>query len=128
MPYWNVVCLYCQGLIIDALLECVPAARQAVAAYRSLFLAQPGAAFACPYCNGLIGFDQNGQPQSPASGWPVFRYGRDELERKKQADGEPANVTLAEWLRKHRLTQPGTHEPLTEYTYAEDAAADELVP
>lgn len=97
-------------------------------AYRLLFLAQPGAAFACPSCNGLLGFDANGESQVPPSGWPVFRYGRAELEAKKQADGEPASTPLADWALRHRFTQPCTHQPLTDYTYAEQAPVDETVP
>jgi hypothetical protein len=61
-------------VIIDALLECVPAAKQSNAAYRLLFDAEPGAALACPYCGGVIGFDDDCNPQRPLAGWPVFRY------------------------------------------------------
>ena len=25
MPYWSIYCLWCNGYIVDALLECVPA-------------------------------------------------------------------------------------------------------
>jgi hypothetical protein len=128
MPYWSIYCLYCQGYIVDALLECLPAGKQSHPAYRSLFNARPGAALACPYCNGLIGFDDTGRPQAPQSGWPVFRYGRAELELKKQADGEPPTTTLLDWALRHRFTQPGSHQPLTAYTYAEQAPPDETVP
>jgi hypothetical protein len=128
MPYWSIYCLYCQGYIADALLECVPMGRKADPAYKLLFLAKPGAALACPYCNGLIGFDDQGQPTSPLSGWPVFRYGEAELEAKKLADGESRGVTLADWALRHRFVQPGTHQPLTHYTYAEQAPPDEVVP
>jgi hypothetical protein len=47
---------------------------------------------------------------------------------KKQADGEPAATLLADWALRHRFTRPGTHPPLTEYTYAEQAPPDEIVP
>jgi hypothetical protein len=128
MPYWCVYCISCQGYIADALLECLPAAKQATPAYRLLFSARPGAALACPYCDGLIGFDTQGRPQVPSSGWPVFRYGRAELEIKKQSDGEPSGAPLADWALRHRFTQPGSHRPLTNYTYAEQAPPDETVP
>src|SRR5262245_25186348 len=111
MPYWNVFCLWCQGLIIDALLECVPPAKQANPAFRLLFRAQPGAALACPYCGGLIGFDDDGSACQPRSGWPVFRYGLAELEAKKLADGEPAATSLSDWAVRHRFTQPGSQMP-----------------
>ena len=26
MPYWSIFCLYCQGYLADALLECLPTA------------------------------------------------------------------------------------------------------
>lgn len=60
MPYWSIYCLYCQGYIADALLECVPAANRLNTAYRLLFRSRPGAALACPYCNRLVGFDDHG--------------------------------------------------------------------
>jgi hypothetical protein len=128
MPYWSIYCLYCRGYIADALLECLPAATRSAAAYRLLFQARAGAAIACPYCDGLFGFDDSGQSQAPLSGWPVFRYGRAELEIKKQADGEPPGVSLEAWALRHRFTQPGSHSPFTKYTYAEQAPPDEVVP
>lgn len=128
MPYWSVFCLYCRGYIADALLECLPAGKRSSVAYRLLFQARPGAALACPYCSGLFGFDDDGQPAVPQSGWPVFRYGRAELEIKKGADGEPRGVSLEEWALRHRFRQPGTHDPLRGYIYAEHAPADEVVP
>ena len=128
MPYWSIYCLFCSGCIVDALLECVLAWKRSDPAFRRLFKAEPGAAFACPSCNSLLGFDDNREPQAPQSGWPVFRFGRTELEIKKGADGEPAATSLTDWALKHRFTQPGTHQPLTEYTYAEHVPADETVP
>jgi hypothetical protein len=128
MPYWSIYCLWCQGGILDALLECLPAVKRSDPAYRLLFYAKPGAALACPYCNGLIGFDDAGSATAPLSGWPVFRYGLAELEAKKLADGEPPATPLADWALRQRFTQPGTHQPLTEYTYAENALPDEAVP
>jgi hypothetical protein len=128
MPYWSVYCLYCRGYIADALLECVPTAKRSSTVYPLLFHARAGAALTCPYCNGLIGFDDTGHPQVPRAGWPVFRYGRAELEVKKQADGEPPHAPLAAWALQHRFTQPGTHSPFCNYTYAEQALPDETVP
>ena len=68
MPYWSIYCLYCHGYIADALLECLPASQRLVTSYRLLFQAKSGAAFACPYCNGLLGFDDSGRPQIPQPG------------------------------------------------------------
>jgi hypothetical protein len=128
MPYWSVLCIYCQGLIVDALLECVPSAKQREPAFKLLFNAKPGAALACPYCSGLIGFNISGNPQVPESGWPVFRYGKAEMEAKMQSDGEPPTTPLPDWALKHRLTQPGIHAPLVTYSYAEHAPPNETVP
>jgi hypothetical protein len=127
MPYWSIYCLYCLGYISDALLECIPHSKRANPGYHLLFRAQAGAAIACPYCNRLIGFDDAGQLRVPLTGWPVFRYGRAELELKKLTDGEPPNVLLSDWALRQRFTQPGTHFPLCNYTYAEDAPTNETV-
>lgn len=127
MPYWSIFCLHCHGYIADALLECLPRSKQATEAFQLLFNARPGAAIACPYCDELFGFDDSGRPRMPEKGWPVFRYGRAELELKKIADGEAATVSLEEWALRHRFTQPDTHQPLSSYTYAEQAPANEVV-
>jgi hypothetical protein len=128
MPYWSIFCLYCQGYLADALLECVPTAKRSSPGYRLLFHSRAGAALACAYCNGLIGFDDTGQPRVPPPGWPVFRYGKAELETKRQADGEPSHASLSDWALRHRFTRPGTKKPFSGYTYAEQAPPDEVVP
>jgi hypothetical protein len=128
MPYWGIYCLHCQGYILDALLECLPADQKRHPAFPLLFAGRAGAALACPYCNELIGFNDSGQPDAPKTGWPVFRYAQAELEIKKQDDHEPSGTALAVWAVKHRFMQPGTHQPLTQYLYAEQAPADETVP
>jgi hypothetical protein len=89
---------------------------------------EPGAAFACPYCGGLLGFDDDGQPQVPETGWRVFRYAQTELEAKKVADGELPITPLADWALKHRFLSPGTHHPFAGYVYAEQAPSNEVVP
>jgi hypothetical protein len=128
MPYWAIFCLYCQGYISDALLECLPPVKKAHPAYPSLFSRKPGAALACPYCNGLIGFDASEQPRVPEPGWPVFRYSRVELESKKLDDGANPAASLGDWASAFRFTKPGTHPPFGSYTYAEQAPVDENVP
>jgi hypothetical protein len=50
------------------------------------------------------------------------------LELKKQDDYEPPGTSLAVWALKHRFMQPGTHQPLVNYVYAEQAPANETVP
>src|SRR5437773_8813548 len=114
MPHLEVLCLYCGGIIRDLLLECVPSVKRASMAYAILMDLKPGAAFPCPYCGQLLGLDDHRQPQVPQTGWPVIRYGSAELERRKEFDGEPPHVSLAEWARKNYWIEPGTHAPLTE--------------
>jgi hypothetical protein len=128
MPYWGVLCLWCEGEIVDALLECVPREKRSSPAFRLLSLCKPGAALACPYCNRLIAFDEGGNLRPPLPGWPIFRYGRNLCEAKKLADGESAATALAAWALQYRFMNPGTHLPLTEYTYAEDAPEHDFVP
>jgi hypothetical protein len=128
VPYWSIYCLWCNGYIADALLECIPVQSRAHPGYLLLVLARPGAALGCPYCNGLFGFDEKGQPQPPQSGWPVFRYGRAELESKRDEDGEPSTTTLADWALRCRFLWPGSHPPFGNYTYAEQAPLNEIVP
>ena len=79
MPYWGIYCLYCNGYISDALLECIPQAKRVEPGYLWLFNKEPGACLACPYCGGFLGFDQAGVFQLPEAGAPVYRYGRAEL-------------------------------------------------
>ncbi len=128
MPYWSIYCLFCNGYIADTLLECIPAGKRFSPVFRLLFNAKPGGALACPYCGGLVGFDDDGHPTAPQPGWPIFRYGLAELEIKKQADGEAVATSLVDWALRHRFTRPGTQQPFASYTYAEQAPADEVVP
>ncbi len=128
MPYWSIYCLWCNGYIADALLECVPVLSRAHPGYLLLVLARPGAALGCPYCDGLIGFDENGYPQAPESGWPVFRYGRAELEAKRTEDGEPSTTALSDWASRCRFLWPGSHPPFGNYTYAEESPINDIVP
>jgi hypothetical protein len=130
MPYWSIRFIFCSGFIADALLECVSANDRADPVFRRLYklVPEPGAAFACPYCGMLLGFDDDGQPQAPESGWRVFRYSQVELEAKKIEDGELPSTPLVDWARKHRFMSPGSHQPFTDYIYAEQAPSNELVP
>jgi hypothetical protein len=127
MPYWSISCLYCLGEIIDALLECIPSDQRERPAFQRLFMQQSGAVLACPYCNGYIGFSDAGVPIVPEPGWPVFRYGRAELELKKLADGAPAETSLSDWALRHRFVSPGLRRPFVDYVYAEQAPPHEVV-
>jgi hypothetical protein len=128
MPHLEILCLFCGGIIRDLLLECVPKSKKASAAFVILMELKPGAAFPCPYCSRLLGFDDDQKPRVPQSGWPVIRYGLAELQLRQEFDGEPSGVSLAEWARKNHWIEPGTHQPLSEYIYAEQAPVDETVP
>jgi hypothetical protein len=128
MPYWSVLCLWYQGEIAtDYSSASLPKSGWGLRSVRCHF-ASPGAALACPFCNRLIAFDDDGNVSPPISGWPVFGCGRALGDAKKLADGAPAATTLPDWALQYRFINPGTHLPLTEYTYAEFAPAHEIVP
>ncbi len=97
MPCWSIFCLYCRGYIADALLECVPASKRSAPAYRLLSRLRPGPPSRVRIATISSALMMPGRPRALGSGWPVFRYGRAELEIKRQADGEPADVSLANW-------------------------------
>src|SRR5688572_28260221 len=103
MPYWSIYCVFCTGFLQDALLECIPDAKRSEPAFRRLFRCEPGAALACPYCGGFVGFDDAGKARVAESDWPVFRYGLAKLEDKNAADGEPSAMSLTDWALKHRF-------------------------
>ena len=69
-----------------------------------------------------------GKGAGPAAFDDIFRYGRALCEAKKLADGETSATSLPDWALQYRFMDPGTHLPLTEYTYAEDAPAHDIVP
>jgi len=127
LPPWFIACPRCGERIEDALLECIPVVRQRGPEYRLLFTCRPGAAIACPFCNGLIGFDAEGNPTEPSSGWPVVRYSRELLEMKREHD-ECSQMTLCAWYTHRGLGRPGDREPFTDYTYSQNAPPDETVP
>jgi hypothetical protein len=76
----------------------------------------------------LLGFDDDGQPRAPESGWRVFRYSEAELKAKRTEDGESPSTPLADWALKFRFMSPGTHPPFAGYIYAEQAPPNEVVP
>src|SRR5262249_17232996 len=124
-PYFSLPCPVCQGHISDALLECLPPGSGSRGADSSegilLRSEKPGAALACPYCNTPIGFDPNRKLMRAPVGTPLLRYSRAELERKKVLDGAPASATLEQWGLLYRFDRPGTHQPLVNYLFAEQA-------
>lgn len=133
MPWWlDFFCPHCKGILRDGLFECFPKDRQGSAECLLLDDCKPGAAFACPYCNGLIGFRLDKKPQKAETSWPVLRYDRDALNRKREQDGFSAQIPLGEWYTQARLWEddrpPVGYPPFGCYTYAEDAPANETVP
>lgn len=131
-PYFAQPCPACAGYISDSLLECLPTGKASRAADspegRRLRMAQAGVALACPYCNTPIGFDQSGQLIHAPAGWPLLRYSRAAVEQKMQDEGIPPGTTLEQWAVTTRFDQPGSHQPLVNYLFAEQAPSDETVP
>jgi hypothetical protein len=79
---------------------------------------RPGAALACPYCHGAIGFDDQERLIVADPDWPVLRYSQTALEIKQAADGASPQMALTEWALQYRFQQPGSHLPLVEYPFA----------
>jgi sulfur carrier protein len=131
-PYFLQFCPVCAGYISDALLECLPLGSGSRAAGSPeglrLRMEQPGVALACPYCTTPIGFDPSGRLIQAPAGWPLLRYSRIVLEQKMLDDGAPQGMTLEQWALTYRFDQPGSHKPLTNYLFAEQAPSDETVP
>lgn len=130
-PYWGKSCPLCNGLIRDSLLECLAPGKYDSPEGKLLRLEKPGAALACPYCGEPISFDDQGNLEAALSGWPLLRYSRHVLFNKMTGaneDNQPPQTPLPEWALKHRFMQPGTHNPLENYIYAEDVPANETVP
>jgi hypothetical protein len=50
------------------------------------------------------------------------------LESKRYEDGEPSTTTLADWALRCRFLWPGSRPPFGNYTYAEQAPLNEIVP
>jgi hypothetical protein len=130
-PYWGKTCPLCGGHIADSLLECLPPDKFDSPEGKALRMELPGGALACPYCGGLISFDDEGELEAAKSGLPVLRYSRARLHTKMtdaNEDNQPPQTPLPEWALNHRFTEPGTHQPLEGYLYAENAPTDETVP
>jgi hypothetical protein len=118
-PWPDKPCPHCGQNIIDLLSEMVPDADQATAGYKALVARQPGGAITCPYCQGAVEYDSNGQDLVATSQEPL-RYSRAKTEDRARRYGQVflkrADATPEEWLADDK-GMPGA---LRNYRYAGD--------
>ena len=95
-------------------------ADQATPEFKALLGQQPGGAITCPYCQGALEYDKDGQSLVASERVPL-RYSRTKMELRARDYGlrktPPEAVMMPEqWIAEERL-MPGA---LRGYVYAED--------
>lgn len=119
-PWPDKPCPHCQQIITDLLIEMVSDADQATPHYRALNGRSPGGAITCPYCQGAVEYDPNGEDLVVASRTPLH-YSREKTEDRARKYGQvflnKADATPEEWISDDK----GMAGALRGYKYAEDA-------
>jgi hypothetical protein len=112
-------CPYCHQIITDLLLEMVPDADQATPDYAAINNRKPGGAITCPYCQGAVEYDVNGDDLVRSSRAPL-RYSRAKTEGRANGYAQlflnQASATPEVWA-DHDRGMPGA---LRGYRFAED--------
>jgi hypothetical protein len=97
----------------------VPDADQATSDYKAVCSRKPGGAITCPYCQGAVEYDTNGQALIASRRTPL-RYSRVKSEDRARQYGRvflnKPDATPEEWLADDK-GMPGA---LRGYRYAED--------
>jgi len=97
----------------------VPDSDQASPDYKALIGRKPGGAITCPYCQGAVEYDPNGE-ELVASDRTPLRYSRAKTEDRATKYGQVfmnrADTTPEEWIADDK-GMPGA---LRGYRYAED--------
>ena len=118
-PWPDKPCPHCQQTITDLLSEMVPDSDQATPDYRALNARKPGGAITCPYCQGALEYDPNGEDLVFSRQTPL-RYSRAKTEDRAKKYGQvflnKADITPEEWIADDK-GMPGA---LRGYRYAED--------
>jgi hypothetical protein len=118
-PWPDKPCPHCQQTITDLLSEMVPDADQATPDYRAINARQSGGAITCPYCQGAVEYDPNGEDLVASRRTPL-RYSRTKTEDRARKYGQvflnKADTTPEEWVADDK-GMPGA---LRGYRYAED--------
>src|SRR5205809_6612784 len=86
-PWPDKPCPYCQQTITDLLGEMVLDSDQATPSYKALMARKPGGAITCPYCQGAVEYDSNGENLSASTRTPL-RYSRAKTEDRAKAYGQ----------------------------------------
>lgn len=123
-PWPHQPCPYagCGRAILDLLAEMVPTADQVRAEFRALVGQTPGGSITCPYCQGTVEYDRDGQ-SLVVSARPPLRYSRAKMEMRASDYGNQKNppeleMTPEQWVAEDKQ-MPGA---LRGYVYVEDAA------
>jgi hypothetical protein len=116
-PYAN-----CGQEIRDLLAEMVPNADQAKPQFRAVVGQSPGGAITCPYCQGAVEYDADGQSLAVSMRSPL-RYSRMKMELRAKDYGSQKRppdlaMTPEQWVAEEKL-MPGA---LRGYIYVEDGA------
>jgi hypothetical protein len=97
----------------------VPDANQATPDYMAIVGRKPGGAITCPYCQGAVEYDSNGEDLVVSSRVPL-RYSRAKTEDRAKKYGQvflnKPDATPEEWIADDK-GMPGA---LHGYRYAED--------
>jgi hypothetical protein len=100
-------------------MEMVPDADQTTADYRAVSQRQPGGAVTCPYCQGAVEYDANGEDLVQSRRAPL-RYSRPKTEDRARRYGQAflnrPDTTPEEWVAHDK----GMTGALQGYKYAED--------
>src|SRR5689334_21486012 len=118
-PWPDRPCPHCRRTITDLLSEMVPDDDQDTPDYQALVGRKPGGAITCPYCQGAVEYDPNGEDLVASRRTPL-RYSRAKTEARAKQYGQvflnKPDATPEEWLADDK-GMPGA---LGGYRYAED--------
>jgi hypothetical protein len=118
-PWPDKPCPHCQQTITDLLSEMVLDSDQATPDYRALNARTPGGAITCPYCQGAVEYDPNGEDLVASTRSPL-RYSRVKTEDPARKYGQvffkKPDTTPEEWVADDK----GMLGALRGYRYAED--------
>jgi hypothetical protein len=121
-PWPNQPCPHpaCNRQIRDLLAEMLPNKDQSTPEFRAVVGQQPGGAITCPFCQGAVEYQVDGNTLSASPRTPL-RYSRSKMEGRAKDYGNQKNppnpqMTPEEWIAEEKL-MPGA---LQGYRYAED--------
>jgi hypothetical protein len=121
-PWPNQLCPYadCSQLIRDLLAEMVANSDQRRFEFKALVSQRPGGAITCPYCQGAVEYDVDGETLIASLNEPL-RYSRTKMEMRASDYGTQKNppqsdMTPEEWIAEEKMMAGA----LRGYRYVED--------